>query len=627
MRLLNVRTMKMEEFFAYIPRYAILSHTWAHEELTFQEMISSSPEIKRKEGYKKILECSKICQERNMTYVWIDTISIDKSSSAELSEAINTMWRWYREAAVCYVYLEDFHAPLRIYQEAARKEDFQRLLPQEVQELASLGLELDSTEEEELLPEPIDEASLPLEASSQVDIWDSRSARLSLTYQRRRLLRRCKWFTRGWTLQELIAPHTMIFFTAEWEEFGSKARLISDLSKITHISELVLQTGRLEAISIAQRMSWAANRETTRTEDMAYCLLGILDVNMPLLYGEGNKAFQRLQEEVIKASSDLSIFAWQDKLHDSRLSHQDVYRGLLARHPRDFASRISIRPSQGSAVSMPYMVTNHGLSLKLRLLKEDGQEQVYFADLECQKAQAKMELFKMGHDNVGICLKRLSPDGDQFVRIRANRSVKFPSQEYIAWNNLVVQREQIFVRQSIIIPDNNFTTALSAFLLEIESSNLEPSFHPMPKSCAKRFAECGIQPHILSSSVEFVGPSTVNIVTTSAEPAKAALRMMVPVDLSIACFILLLGYTDRQGAWWELLPASNRFVDDRTTARQVMMINEGSADPEYRKRLSSDLEVIINTTNEVHEDRLAIRVRITPKIRPRAVSCRIDIVI
>jgi hypothetical protein len=632
MRLLNVQSMKLVNFTGAVPKYAILSHTWTNDELTLQEMLGLTAEIKKKSGYDKIVQCSRICCERKMTYVWIDTICIDKSSSAELSEGINSMWRWYREAAVCYVYLEDFHAPSRVCRYDLPKHnqvtENQRLLPQEV---FSFGLELNddlSEENEDLIAfDNALDSFAPSRTVKHAPTRDGLSTRLSLKRQWRKSLGESRWFSRGWTLQELIAPHNMIFFTKEWEEFDTKARLISDLSKITQISEVVLQTGRLETVSIAQRLSWAAKRETTRIEDMAYCLLGILDVNMPLLYGEGVKAFQRLQEEVIKASSDLSIFAWQDQLHDPRTMEQHLYRGLLARHPRDFALCKQMQPSQGSTISSPYMVTNHGLSLRLRLFKEDEQVQIYIADLQIRQTNSKFDMFELGEDTVGIYLKRLSREGDQFVRIWADRFVSFPSPEKVKWNNLVVQREQIFVRQTIIIPEDDPTTTLSTFLLDVEPSNLDPSLHPLPKSCAKRFADCGIRPYILSSSVEFVEPSTLHIITPSNELSRAALQLSVPVDLSIACFIIVLGYTKHEGAWWEMVPASNRFVDDQTMEDLVHSIRGGSTSSRYRKRLSSDLEVVLNVKKEVHQDRLAIRIKISPKIKPREISCRIDIIV
>ena len=172
-----------------------------------------------------------------LTYI---SCCIDKTSSAELSEAINSMFRWYSRSKVCYAYLID-------------------------------------------VPYDGFDDSLP---------------------------KSC-WFTRGWTLQELLAPSSVVFYSAEWTRIGDGEALISVLRNVTRIDEgILLRTKSLGRVSVAEKMSWAATRETTRAEDMAYCLLGIFDINMPLLYGEGKRAFQRLQEEILRNSQDQSLFAW-----------------------------------------------------------------------------------------------------------------------------------------------------------------------------------------------------------------------------------------------------------------------------------------------------------------------------
>lgn len=126
--------------------------------------------------------------------------------------------------------------------------------------------------------------------------------------------RQSHWLSRGWTLQELIAPEVVEFYDRNWYAINAKTDMISVLEYVTRIPEAVLRNRHaLTRCSIAQRMSWAAMRQTTRIEDEAYCLLGIFDINLPLLYGEGRKAYQRLQEEIIRASAtvDHSILAWK----------------------------------------------------------------------------------------------------------------------------------------------------------------------------------------------------------------------------------------------------------------------------------------------------------------------------
>jgi hypothetical protein len=226
---------------------------------------------KYKKGYQKIDMTCKIAFQAGLSYAWVDTCCIDKSSSAELTEAINSMYRWYQRSDICYAYLSD----------------------------------------------------LPPSSSLET------------------VLEKCRWFKRGWTLQELIAPKEIYFFDEEWNCIGSKRDLVKHLSRITRISTSVLQhEQRFSSVAVAQRLSWAADRETTRIEDQAYSLLGIFGVNMPLLYGEEEKAFRRLQEEIIRSTADLSIFAWT-KSSDTRNTkgpNDRVFCGILAEAPTDFAS-------------------------------------------------------------------------------------------------------------------------------------------------------------------------------------------------------------------------------------------------------------------------------------------------
>lgn len=277
MRLLNATTKRVAKFFDDgIPPYAILSHTWGENEITFQDLEklhgdtstgSNLWEIpKSHPNHTKIEGCCAQALGDGLNWVWIDTCCIDKTDNAELSEAINSMFRWYHDAVVCYVYLSDV---------------------------------------------------------ADEDIVESASSSFAES----------RWFTRGWTLQELLAPACVRFYGGSWGLLGTRDSLVRIIRIATGIPETILKGGQLRDTSIAQRMSWASSRVTSRREDIAYCLLGLFEVNMPLLYGEGEKAFIRLQEEIVKTTSDDSIFAWgidQNKLHD----HEGF--GLLARSPRDF---------------------------------------------------------------------------------------------------------------------------------------------------------------------------------------------------------------------------------------------------------------------------------------------------
>jgi len=173
-----------------------------------------------------------------------------------------------------------------------------------------------------------------------------------------------RWFTRGWTLQELTAPSKVVFLNDRWEVLGTKASLHQEISDCTRIPVDILLGGDPEGASVAQRMSWAATRQTTRLEDRAYSLMGLFGVNMPLLYGEGEKAFVRLQEEILKISDDHSIFAWRS--HDNR-------GGILATSPDAFIRSGNIIPRMlFSSDDGLITVSNKGIHLGLHFMARGG---------------------------------------------------------------------------------------------------------------------------------------------------------------------------------------------------------------------------------------------------------------
>lgn len=307
MWLLDTTTLQLCAFFSTPPPYAILSHTWGVEEVTFQEM--GTPDAERKRGFKKITQCCAQAKLDGLKYAWVDTCCIDKRSSAELSEAINSMFRWYSEAHICYAYLEDVDIHSRCF-------------------------------------------------------WETAS-------------RQSRWFKRGWTLQELLAPKHVTFFDKDWSEIGTKLSLLDDVSQITGIPHVaLLHPSIIYEHSVSERMSWASNRQTTRLEDVAYCLLGIFGVNMPLLYGEGKRAFRRLQLKILSGSDDHSIFAWT-KVHESGRLPEPVTKkpvSILADSPAFFGRGIVVLRQEGnlrlstSSDRCPIAVTNLGLSMSNRCL-------------------------------------------------------------------------------------------------------------------------------------------------------------------------------------------------------------------------------------------------------------------
>ena len=211
-----------------------------------------------------------------------------------------------------------------------------------------------------------------------------------------------RWFTRGWTLQELIAPSTVIFLDQNWKEMGTKSSLQLIISAITGMPANILLGGNFEGTSIAQRMSWASKRETTRVEDIAYCLMGIFSINMPLLYGEGERAFIRLQEEIMKVSDDHSLFAWRSS---------ENHGGLLATSPAVFFSSGEIIPFNPSrTLSGSITVNNKGNHLKLDFPYRKVLEDVELAIIPCTERGKK----------VAIYLKAISETKEYFIRVQSD---------------------------------------------------------------------------------------------------------------------------------------------------------------------------------------------------------------
>ncbi|KAI1775746.1 HET-domain-containing protein [Hypoxylon cercidicola] len=298
MRLLNSNSLRLESFEGEVkPQYAILSHTWGKEEVLFEDVENrENLNWQCKSGFTKVQGSCRQASLDGYDYIWIDTCCINKSSSAELSEAINSMYKWYESSSICYAFLEDV----------------------------------------------LDLASFP----------------------------RSRWLTRGWTLQELIAPKTVRFYNINWQFLGDRLGLAPRISHATKIGIDVLTRGHiingqpqethmtlclahcpscgiygrpfesiLETFCVAQKMTWASNRKTTREEDLAYCLLGLFQINMTLLYGEGPQAFRRLQEEIVKRWNDQSILVWclaPSEYHYSLFDRSRRPASTFANHPKNF---------------------------------------------------------------------------------------------------------------------------------------------------------------------------------------------------------------------------------------------------------------------------------------------------
>lgn len=312
---------RMEEFIGRPPQpFAILSHTWDQEEVDIQAFNNITTRTAAK-GWNKIEQTCREARRCGFDYVWIDSCCIDKTNNAELSESINSMFQWYSDAELCLVYLVDFDA-------GAAASD------------------------------------------------------------RNAMLRRARWFSRGWTLQEIVAARVANFYDGAWCHFGTKSSLRNELASITNIDAEIFSPPQdpdavgvrdlLDAMPVGRRMAWAASRQTTKPEDMAYCLIGLFQVSMPMLYGEGGEqAFIRLQEEIIRDKNDLSLFAW-------RSTDSSTHRGILARSPQEFIGLSSLKLEQNIKFNPEFSMSNKGLRINTFLKPtRDTDSEAVIMPLHC----------------------------------------------------------------------------------------------------------------------------------------------------------------------------------------------------------------------------------------------------
>jgi hypothetical protein len=270
-----------EHFGEDIPRYAILSHTWAtdSDEVVFKDIVKGGG--KNKMGYRKLTFCAKQAASDGLQLFWVDTCCIDKSSSTELQEAINSMYQWYQKADKCYVYLSDVSTGGSAGSDGSTQQGWKQAFR------GSRWFTRRWTLQELFAP------------TSDVSTGESTGCDGSTQPGWKQAFQDSRWFTRGWTLQELLAPTSVEFFSSEGDCLGSKTSLLREIHAATGISPEALQGSPLHHFSIETRLSWAERRKTKREEDKAYALLGIFEVYMPLIYGEGeSNAFRRLRDEI-----------------------------------------------------------------------------------------------------------------------------------------------------------------------------------------------------------------------------------------------------------------------------------------------------------------------------------------
>ncbi|KIJ66020.1 hypothetical protein HYDPIDRAFT_27222 [Hydnomerulius pinastri MD-312] len=304
-------------------KYAIFSHRWLPDgEPTFQQISQLDKVPLKGPGFDKLEHFCREAEKLGLVLAWSDTCCIDKTNNTELSEAIRSMYRWYKHAQICIVHLA---------------------------------------------------------GSTTVDDFGSEP-----------------WFTRGWTLQELLATSQIKFFGKHWIALSDcpNDRDDSDLrdaiSRVTRIPsyDLLYDSTPMNGGRIWEVMSWASGRHTTRTEDTAYCLMGMLGIYMTVDYGEGERAFSRLMEMVMQTcSSQWAVFTW--------IGQPSTFHSTIASSPDCYPPYDSKLMYDSGGVS-GFTLTNNRLEIKMPLIP--------------------VELHSFHEDDEGICKVELTPSGSGISR-------------------------------------------------------------------------------------------------------------------------------------------------------------------------------------------------------------------
>ncbi|KAK8014731.1 HET-domain-containing protein [Apiospora arundinis] len=372
-----------EDLLDNIPPYAILSHTWGAlgDEVVLQD-IREGYFAHKPGGYRKVLFCGRQARRDGLEYFWVDTCCIDKTSSAELTEAINSMYRWYQNAAKCYVYLED----VSVNTSSAAGEG--RPGYAAGRNYAGRGLQLQGLAcniHERLNEQASDNENLT-PAQPKDSSWQP-------------AFRNSRWFTRGWTLQEFLASPIVEFYSSDGCRVGDKQSLKPIIQEITGIPLPAFQKGWQSAIPVHERIAWSYSRETTRPEDKVYSLLGIVGVSMPVVYGEGEEeAFVRLCKEMIQrydkykevVNSNAESMGESPMMYASKGGHEAITRILLD-------AKVDAETTDGNGDSPLLLAARGGHEAVVRLLIGKG------ANLKRKNKQGRSALLyaaQKGHEGV-----------------------------------------------------------------------------------------------------------------------------------------------------------------------------------------------------------------------------------
>lgn len=526
------------------PEYAILSHTWISpkDEITYQDFKQRKGDIEndifKQKGWAKLRRYCDRAKRDGWEWAWMDTCCIDKTNPADTQEAINAMFRWYQNAGVCYAYLDD-----------------------------------------------VDTAKVDGCPDSDLDDIAGRDSVADPASRTRTTLKgyliHAKWFTRGWTLQELLAPPYLVFVDTSWRRIGTRESWADEIKQASRIEARHLTNFNptdFISCSIAMRFSWASSRLTTVEEDETYSLLGLFGISLPLIYGEGRRqAFDRLQRKLITIYNDDSIFAWKiaqsksmrsaesqekgkttsceshhrpsslerhTKHHLLTLSAANEYdRGILAPSIREYwdASNIEALGLYGNSFSM----TNQGLEIKAQRWARKDDPMECFIRLSCGPGADD----HLGSTRIVIRLKRVN---NIYDRIKLDELHDMSTIGLDNW-------EEEFSQEPIVIRASNYSNvsiSSSIFALEYPEQtkvgkkyfvDYDPSHNAKVQLLDDSDSRQGLRKDEL-----MLRPNRLVFVNIELQSETSSSQLDVVINLSDKSFPSVGIYSRGQGPWERL---------------------------------------------------------------------------
>ncbi|KAF5535575.1 beta transducin [Fusarium napiforme] len=557
MRLLHTKSFELFEDSDVpvpFPSYAILSHTWISpkDEITYRDMKTRTGDIKngvyKQKGWSKLKDYCHRASKDGWEWAWMDTCCIDKTNPADTQEAINAMFRWYQNAGVCYAHLSDVNFST-------------------TSQILSLT--------ENTSPDP---------------------SMNSLRTAAKNEFTGAKWFTRGWTLQELLAPHYLIFVDREWRHMGTRESWALEIEKASNIEARHLNAFNptdFASCSTAMRFSWASGRETTVEEDESYSLLGLFGISLPLIYGEGGRqAFNRLQRQLIHVYHDDSVFAWKSSQSDPKPGV-----GILARSVKDFWDASKVKAGQyGNAYSM----TNRGLEITSKYWRQRSNPDGVIVRLNCKIGSASD-----AEKETGIYLTH-DAAADVYYRARIHELCDLGHLNLSDWYE-ERRREPLFIRA-----DNYLEPATSSAMFAIEYPEQIQIVAAYVATFGQSFTNRGIQPfnNITSGTSDngfktkelSIEPKSVLFLNIELEEEGTKLQLDVIISLTESCFPYV-GTLGRGTQPWQ------RLGDPMNGSVSNAMYN-ALASHIYRTRPSDSTYPLVGMTKI---DNLSISTNILPK--------------